>query len=130
VDKKKQQFCVATLRRSSFRWKTRAEAQKKFKVQIGTFKTGRPKYGWYCNYCGIIDKQKNCKMDHIIPVVGPEGFTTLDDFADRLLCDVDNWQNLCKPCHDEKSKQESDARKEYRIHFQLQWHLKMEMRLI
>ena len=113
-DKKKFAFCVATLRRASFRWKSRAEAQKRFKVQIGEFKTGRPKYGWFCNSCGVIDKQKNCKMDHIIPVAGEEGYTTLDEFADRLLCDVDGWQNLCKECHDDKSKQETRLRKEYR----------------
>lgn len=114
MDKAKFNFCVSTLRRASFRWRTRAEAQKRFKVQIGEFSTGRPKYGWYCNHCGLISPQKDCKMDHIIPVAGPEGYTTLDEFADRLLCEVEGWQNLCFLCHQEKTNKETAARKEYR----------------
>jgi 5-methylcytosine-specific restriction endonuclease McrA len=114
LTKEKQQFCIATLRRASFRWKARGIAQKRYKVQVGEFSTGRPKYGYFCASCGVIEKHKDCVMDHIEPVVGPEGFTTLDDFAERLFCDESNFQNLCKPCHKLKSAAEAAARKEYR----------------
>jgi 5-methylcytosine-specific restriction endonuclease McrA len=113
-DRHKRNFCIAALRRGSLKWKPRYTAQAKYKVQIGNFSTGRPKYGWFCEVCGVIEKKKDCQMDHRIPVIGPEGFTTLDEYADRLFCDESNLSNLCKPCHKEKSKIETAERKAYR----------------
>ena len=78
------------------------------------FKTGKKKYGYFCIECGVIGRHKDSVMDHCIPVVGKEGFTTLDDFAERLFCNEENWQNMCKPCHKLKSNEETAARKEHR----------------
>jgi hypothetical protein len=45
-------------------------------------------------------------VDHIQPVVGPEGFIDWNTFHKRLWCDKSNLQRLCKTCHDEKTNKE------------------------
>ncbi len=73
---------------------------------------------YLCAGCGEIvpptifdeDKGKRVKnifIDHIIPIIDPStGFTTWDDCIDRMFCDSDNLQLLCKKCHDDKSQLE------------------------
>jgi len=52
-------------------------------------------------------KVKNTFVDHIKPVVDPAvGFTTWDDYIERMFCEADNLQVLCKACHDAKSEEE------------------------
>lgn len=52
------------------------------------------------------------KADHIEPVVDPEvGFVSIGEYAERLFCSADNYQMLCKPCHDFKSKKENALRR-------------------
>ena len=47
------------------------------------------------------------EVDHIKPVVDPKkGFTTWDDFIDRLFCEKKNLQALCRGCHAKKTKEE------------------------
>lgn len=51
-------------------------------------------------------------MDHIKPVVDPKkGFTTWDDFINRLYCEESNLQAICKGCHSAKTRQEKECRK-------------------
>ena len=50
-------------------------------------------------------------MDHIDPVVNPEtGFTTFDDYIERMFCGVAGFQVLCKSCHDAKTYLENQLR--------------------
>ena len=50
---------------------------------------------------------KNVFVDQIDPIVDPNvGFTTWDDCINRMFCESDNLQVLCKECHDVKSKEE------------------------
>jgi hypothetical protein len=42
------------------------------------------------------------------------GWTTLDDFANRLLCDESGFQAICNECHDIKSIGENKVRKQTR----------------
>jgi 5-methylcytosine-specific restriction endonuclease McrA len=61
-------------------------------------------------------REKNVFVDHIEPIVNPEtGFTSWDAVIERMFCEADNLQLLCKTCHDEKTKQErataAEARK-------------------
>lgn len=54
---------------------------------------------------------KNIFVDHIDPVVDPkEGFTDWNTYVDRLFCEQDNLQLLCKSCHDKKSERERKER--------------------
>lgn len=54
---------------------------------------------------------KNIFCDHVNPVVDPlTGFSGWDDFVNRLFCEQENLQVLCKNCHDLKSKEERASR--------------------
>lgn len=50
---------------------------------------------------------QNIFVDHIKPIIDPVvGFTTWDECIERMFCEADNLQVLCKTCHDEKSNEE------------------------
>lgn len=56
-------------------------------------------------------RENNIFCDHISPVVDTEeGFTSWDNLIERLFCEADGLQILCKVCHDLKSKDERDRR--------------------
>ena len=50
---------------------------------------------------------KNVVVDHIEPIIDPTvGFTTWDECIERMFCEADNLQVMCKACHDIKSFEE------------------------
>ena len=105
-------FVKGHLRRASRWWKPLSDTVKKARVSKGHY---------LCNGCKqivttsvVIDnkRQKNVFCDHIIPVVDPlTGFSGWNDFINRLYCEEDNLQLLCKKCHDLKSADERQKRK-------------------
>lgn len=106
MDKKKKQFVINTLRRASYRWPTRGQAEKRSRVERGVYR---------CEQCGHQGKRGEFAMDHVVPVVDPiKGFTTFDEYIERMLPDSpEQWQRLCKAkCHKEKTDQENLTRKE------------------
>lgn len=100
-------FITSTLRGGSRRWAPISDVQKKARVSRGIYK---------CAGCGehvpasTKDGRKrvqNVFVDHINPIVDPEkGFENWDTFIERLFCEEDNLQLLCKACHDDKSAKE------------------------
>jgi hypothetical protein len=64
-----------------------------------------------CMICGAKENRSNTSVDHIEPVVGPGGFTTWDEYIDRMFCNATNLQVICRRCHDQKTKAEREARK-------------------
>ena len=105
MDKRKKQFVINTLRRASYRWPTRGEAEKRSRVERGIYK---------CEQCGHLGKRGEFAMDHVIPVVDPEkGFTTFDEYIDRMLPDSAlGWSRICHKCHSDKTEKENTIRKE------------------
>lgn len=106
MDPYKKAFIQNALRRASYKWKGRWEAERASKLE------GRNQYK--CAVCpeGTIHPKKNTQMDHIIPVVDPEkGQTTLDEWADRLFVYKEGWQRLCLEHHAEKTLKENIVRK-------------------
>jgi len=52
------------------------------------------------------------QVDHVLPVVDPKvGFIGWDSFIDRIFCEIENLQVLCKPCHKVKTEEEKAERK-------------------
>lgn len=106
-------FVKSALRAKSRFWKPISETIKKAKVARGHYN---------CNGCGQVvttstviegKRMKNIFVDHIDPVVDPNtGFSGWDTFVNRLFCEEDNLQLLCKSCHDLKSKEEREVAKE------------------
>lgn len=104
----RKSFCIASLRRSSYRWPPRNEIRNLAKI-------GRNQY--LCAHCPKtkIYGRKDTQVDHISPVVPVEsGWISLDSFAERLLCEVSGFQILCKQHHTIKTQQEKELRKHYR----------------
>lgn len=99
----KRKWLIQALRRASYRWPGRNEAMKAARVDRGQYR---------CNSCKRIFGRKEIQMDHVEPVIDVHrGFTTLDDYAARLIPNVDGWQCLCKTCHKFKSAQENEIRR-------------------
>lgn len=114
MDSKIVGFVRNVLRNASFKWHTRGKADKRFKIEIGKFKNGNPKYGKICGICRGKFKTGDTEMDHIIPVIGIEGFSGFDVMIPRIFCGLYDWSRVCKPCHETKSKEETEYRKQYR----------------
>ena len=106
MKKKKEQslktWLIPRLRRLSFQWPPRAEAMKLARVARGKY---------LCNICKGIFGPKEIAMDHILPVVAvDDGFVDIGTYVESLFCKVDNYQCICRPCHDVKTTQEQELR--------------------
>ena len=74
------------------------EAQTGKKVNALTKRMGMH---YKCKSCKNEYPAKQVQVDHIKPVVDTKiGFTSWDEFIERLYCSKDNLQVLCKMCHD------------------------------
>lgn len=103
-------FIISMLRRGTNRWGPKNETKKDARVERGIY---------LCASCGEKvpptvkgedgKRKTNISVDHIEPVIDPKkGFTTWDDYIERMFCEKDNLQLLCKSCHDNKTKQEKE----------------------
>ena len=111
-------FIKSMLRRGSTRWGPKYCVKKaaRHTEKLPNDK-GRLVFHSLCASCGNIYPETTCAVDHILPVVDPhKGFTTWDDIIERLFCEEDNLQVLCKGCHDVKTQKEKDIDKERRRH--------------
>jgi len=91
-------------------------------------KAARTKRGYYrCAECkkeipatkltksdGKRKRTNNKFVDHIEPAVPVTGWTDWNTYIERLFCEIDNLQLLCKSCHDSKSAEEREERKLHR----------------
>jgi len=66
-----------------------------------------------CNKCNNKFPKKQIRLDHIIPCKQQD--ENIWQFAERLFCEVNNIQLLCKTCHDAKSKEENKLRKSAKL---------------
>ncbi len=105
-------FVISTLRAGARRWQPKydtlnaAKTEKKINP-----KSGRLAQHFQCSLCKNEFTQKDMEVDHIKPVVDPKkGFTTYDDFINRLFCEASNLQAICKGCHSIKTKKEKEIR--------------------
>lgn len=61
---------------------------------------------------GKTGRVPNVFVDHINPVVDPEkGFVSWDQFIERLFCEKEGFQLLCRKCHDKKTNNEKKLRR-------------------
>jgi len=110
---------ITTLLRSGFsRWPPKYITLKAafLDKHINT-KTGRLASFYRCAICQDCFVAKDVHVDHIVPVVGACGFTSWDDFIERLFCESDNLRVLCKPCHKNVTLSENAERRQYKLEF-------------
>lgn len=110
-------FVKNNLRSATRKWQPIQECRKKANRGRGIYE---------CAHCGnlvpptIFDEDKRKRMkniftDHIKPIIDPAvGFTTWDECIERMYCEADNLQLLCKDCHSMKSREEIDIAKQRR----------------
>lgn len=101
-------FIIATLRSGARRWPPKYETlQDAFVEKKINLKSKREAKHYKCNSCSNLFIGSDVQVDHIDPVVSPtEGFTTWDNYIERLFCKKENLQVLCLTCHKQKSKLE------------------------
>lgn len=101
MTKQTKQFAISILRRGSYkhwaRWKVTSNAR-----------LGRNEY--FCQKCGVIGPKRNYQLDHIDPVIPVTGWISFDDYIEKLYCDVNGYNLLCKSCHMTKSAYENAQR--------------------
>ena len=64
-----------------------------------------------CATCNKLFKGTETHVDHIEPCGSLKTFEDLPGFVERMYCEVDGFQVLCKPCHQLKTNAERAARK-------------------
>ena len=106
ADFSKKAFIVASLRRASYRWPPRNSALRNARIQRNVY---------VCKKCLKEFPKPEIAIDHKIPVVSLEGFTTWDEYIKRLFCEEAGFQILCHPCHKEKTVAENAARREAKV---------------
>lgn len=100
-------FVKQVLRNASIRgWWARQAVFHRVKVDRGQYR---------CEGCQAIFKQKELEIDHIDPVIDLKlGFTTWDDYVNRLFVEPDKLQALCGICHSSKTQVEQNMREFYK----------------
>ena len=100
-----KRFLISILRRATYRWPPRSEALKEGRKDRNSYE---------CAMCKDLYKNNQVVLDHIYPVVDPKtGFTTWDDYIDRMFPEKEGFQVLCSGCHDIKTGLEDEMRKHF-----------------
>ena len=98
------QFVIAGLRRMSYKIPSRAIALTRARVKRGLYK---------CELCCKLVKKSQIAVDHKLPIVPVTGWDTFDGYIDRLFCNPEELQIICKePCHAVKTKAENKQRRQ------------------
>lgn len=107
-------FIISALRGGMRRWQPKWKALASASVGKKTNKaTGRLALHYKCAKCNKNYPSSNVQVDHIEPVVDPAtGFVSWDVYIERMYCEVENLQVLCKKCHLVKTKEEKNAKRE------------------
>ena len=115
TESKFSSFIRNQLRSATRKWGPISEVKKEANISRGVY---------FCNCCKdhvpvsirVGNKRvNNVFVDHINPIVDPvEGFTTFDEYIDRMFCEKENLQLLCGSCHDAKTLEERALRAETR----------------
>lgn len=105
---KKTKSRIFNFIRLSFRYSTQFKQARENAVHP-TIKGIRGGKRYQCAICKCANTNTEIQVDHIKPVI-PIGTKqkdlSLDEYANRLYCNVSNLQVVCKDCHKTKSKNE------------------------
>jgi hypothetical protein len=94
-------FIRSALRSAFQKWGPKHEAKKLAKVAYNTYT---------CAHCEKPHGSKEIEVDHIEPAGSLKTFSDLPAFVERMFCEVDGFQVLCKPCHQLKTNEERKNR--------------------
>ena len=107
-------FIRSTLRKAWMVWAPNNQTKRNARIERGVYKCAgynRNSHGAKASVLVKGKRQNNIFTDHIDPVVDPaEGFTTWDEYIERLFCESTNLQVLCRECHNLKTADEKAIR--------------------
>jgi len=107
-------FITSTLRSGTRRWPPKhmvlADAKTERKINPAT---GRLAQMYLCQHCKQEFSSRDIQVNHRLPVVSLEGFVSWDVFIERLYCEADELEVLCKPCHYITTQKENTLRKAF-----------------
>ena len=66
----------------------------------------RTKWEYQCNECNNWFKTKDVEVDHIESAGSLKSYDDLAGFCERLFCEEENLQVVCKPCHKQITQEE------------------------
>lgn len=105
-------FIISVLRSGTRKYPPKYQTLNEAKTEkrINT-KTGRLAQHYLCATCAEEFPATGVQVDHSIPVVDPiNGFTTWDEYIERLFCPKENLQVLCLACHSLKTSEEKSSK--------------------
>lgn len=109
TEAKFRSFIRALLRRGSTRWGVRYDVLNKAKRgKMINKNTNRLAEHYECNKCHNLFPLSQIEIDHIIPI---NNFSSWDETIERMFCEENNLQVLCKECHKEKTLDEGRIRR-------------------
>lgn len=98
----RETFAKGALRRASLMWKPISECRRLARVERGLY---------LCAICKGHFPAKQTQVDHRESVISvTEGWQGWDTYIERLFCDVENLDLLCKNCHEAKTTMEVQMR--------------------
>jgi 5-methylcytosine-specific restriction endonuclease McrA len=74
-------------------------------------KRGSKRFEYQCKACEKWYPSTQTEVDHIVGAGKLSDFSDLPGFVERLFCEADNLQVLCKGCHQEKTNRERKEKK-------------------
>lgn len=106
-------FIRSALRSAAMRYPPKFDALAAAKRTKPQGKAGKHRFEYQCAYCLDWFEMKDVAVDHIVPAGSLKSFNDIASFAERLYCEPDGLQVLCKsPCHQDKTNAERKAAKE------------------
>lgn len=66
-------------------------------------KSKQQKWEYQCQKCGQWYQAKEINVDHVTPAGQLLSYDDIGPFVERLLCEADGLQVLCKTCHKRKT---------------------------
>lgn len=98
---------IRGLLRSGF---TRYPVKHQVKVAARRKKKGTRRFEYKCADCKKWYPNSQTEVDHIEPAGSLKDYSDLPGFVERLYCEADNLQVLCKACHHIKTQEERSKR--------------------
>lgn len=112
TESRKKQFIISVLRSGTQRYppkykrKEAARTEKK-KNEM----TGRLAQHYQCEHCHKEFPSSMVEVNHKNSVIDvAAGFVDWNDYIDRLFCEEDGFELLCKTCHAKETKRENEER--------------------
>jgi hypothetical protein len=103
-------FIRSALRSKMSRWMPKIAAKMKARRPYnGSNK--QQKWEYFCVSCEGWFPDKEVEMNHIIEAGSLRSFDDLPEFVERLFCNEDGFECLCKPCHKRLTQEQREKRK-------------------